>query len=61
MFDSYWTYSAISAQSEVNRLKARLRELELENRRLKSDRDYLQRSLDEAIFRLNQKDGAVDE
>lgn len=61
MFNSYWTYSAISAQSEVNRLKARLSELELENRRLKSDRDYLQRSLDEAISRLSQKDGAADE
>lgn len=61
MFNSYWITSSISAQSEVNRLKARLRELELENRRLKSDRDYLQRSLDEAISRLNQREGAADE
>ena len=54
MFKSYWISSSISAQSEVNRLKARLRELEHENRRLKSERDYLQRSLDDAISRLNQ-------
>lgn len=61
MFNSYWITSSISAQSEVNRLKARVRELELENRRLKSDRDYLQRSLDAAISRLNQREGAADE
>lgn len=56
MFNSYWTYSAISAQSEVNRLKDRIRELEHENMRLKSERDFYQRSLDEAISRLNQKE-----
>ena len=61
MFNSYWITSSISAQSEVNRLKSRLRELELENRRLKSDKEYLQRSLDEAISRLNQREGAADD
>ena len=56
MNNTFWMFSSLSAESELNRLKARVRELELENRRLKSDRDYLQRSLDEAISRLNQKE-----